>query len=197
MKTAKILAAVALFLSAGAPVQSGILSEIWFSAAERSAKTSPLRDWEIALGSAECQLGWEREEGASGWLYDIILVDKGKYYRLSHSDRYRGALNVHQQSEALAFGKNLRLGIALAGSEWENWQVMGVVEADFQREWITLALSFMTDGRDLRWSVSGGPFFNLSDRLTLRWKIDHWGDENADYGGSKIQLIYKFDKGDI
>lgn len=167
------------------------LEEIWISGAERKAKTVAKTDFELAVGSGENQVGYEREEGLTGWLYDIGQEKKYEFARVRYSDRYRGMWDISWQTASLTLGKDFRLGGAFTGEHYERWRGMAVVEVDFKRPWIEMSVSYMTDFSQLRWNISGGPLVKLSKRLSLQWKIDHWGDAENDYGGSKVVVKYK------
>ena len=169
-----------------------VLEELWISGAERKAKTVGSRDFEIAIGTGANQIGYEREEGDYGWIYDWGAKTKKNWYQIEYSDRFRGVWDIHWQKSSITFGKDLRIGGAFVGERYEDWKGMLVVEADWSQSWIKLSANCMTDfGGGWRWRVSGGPFVELSKRVTLQWKVDHWGDGEKDYGVSKIQLKVK------
>ena len=187
-----ILAIVGGFCVISSIAECAVLDEIWISGAERKAKTVGARDFEIAIGTGANQIGYECEEGDYGWLYDLIVKTKKTWYQIEYSDRFRGVDDIYWQKSSITFGKDLRIGGAFVGERYDNWSGMLVVEADWAQTWIKLSANCMTDfGGGWRWRVSGGPFVELSKRVTLQWKVDHWGDGEKDYGGSKIQLKVK------
>ncbi|NQS97371.1 MAG: hypothetical protein HQ591_02855 [candidate division Zixibacteria bacterium] len=177
--------------------EGGILDSLSVSFAERRAQTTEKRDFEIAIGSGDYQVGYEREEGNCGWLYDAIIKERFRFIvslQTEYSDRYRGVYDISWQTFKLTNQGNFRIGGSFAGVNYGDWKTMAVVEASFARRYISVEGSIMTDfAGNVRWSLKGGPRLPIGEHLVAEWKIDHWGDENLDYGGSKLVITVKFD----
>ena len=170
------------------------IDEIWISGSERRAQTTEKWDFEFAIGSSDCQLGYERDEGKYGWLYDIIVDKKTGKLSWEYSDRYRGVFDLNYQSVSCGYliSQGVSSGFSLAGDEYSNWVFMINSMVNWKFNWIDIKASYMTNLSDSRWRISGGPFIDITKRIRMEWRLEHWGDEHNDYGGSKLVLRYKF-----
>ena len=174
-------------------VFAGVVDSLFISFAERRAQTVGVRDFEIAFGSGKNQVGYEREEGVAGWLYDVYFRGEFSFVHVEFSDRYRGVYDLSWQSFKLTNAGRYRLGCGFAGVGYIDWKVMVVVESEFTWRYLSLGCFAMTDfAGGWRWRVEGGLRVPLGEHLVLAWRIDHWGDGVEDYGGSKLVLTVKF-----
>lgn len=179
--------------------EGGVLDSLSVSFAEHRAQTSSLRDYEITVGVGKNRILRERENGIEGWGYDIFLTEKFRFILPLQTEsitRYRGAYEepVSLQVFKLTNQGRFRIGGSFAGERYADWKGMFVVEASFIRKYLTMNGSVMTDfGGNWIWFITGGPRLPISERFILEWQIDHWGDENLDYGGSKLVITVKFD----
>jgi hypothetical protein len=176
--------------------EARILDSLFVSGGERRAITVPQRDFEIAFGTGGDQIGYERKEGKFGLLYDLSLKENLRLFiplRLEFSDRFRAVWDLSWQSFKLVNEGIFRLGGAFNAEGYTNWKMMLVLEAGFVRKYLLLEGTVMSDlGGDWRWLVQGGPRIPINRYLTLEWRLDHWGDQNIDYGGSKLVITVKF-----
>ena len=176
------------------------VDSISVSGSERRAQTTRLRDFEFAIGVGENKFGYEREEGLTGWVYDVFLRRQFKlWFKLcfEFSDRYRGAYEspVSWQALKLMNRGKIRVGLAFSGEHYGGWSENIVVEGEFFYKHVGFAMSIMSDFRGFyRWSVKGGPRFSVSSMVDLEWRFDHWGDAKDDFGGSKLRVIIFFNR---
>lgn len=180
--------------------EGGILDSLSVSFSERRAQTSSKRDYEITVGVGKNRILRERENGIEGWGYDIFLMEKFSFILPLQTEsitRYRGVYEepVSLQVFKLTNQGRFRIGGSFTGEHYADWKRMIVVESSFIRKHLTMNGSVMTDfAGNWVWFIDGGPRLPIGKRLVLEWRIDHWGNGEVDYGGSKLVLTVKFNQ---
>lgn len=174
--------------------KGGGLEELWLSGSMRQ-NADKRTEWEIAIGSNDNLIGYERGQAGVdmkyGWLYDVRMSKRGTWYKATFTDIYRQTQDVSLQSNVLTFGKGIRLGGALLSDHYGDWGLMGAVEIEYQKGWMKVETTYMTDLRAYRWHVLGNLSIPLGEHISIVPTIRYSGTEDLTVGRGKIILKYR------
>ena len=171
------------------------LEELWLSGSVRQ-NADNRTEWELALGSNDNQLGYERMAAAGimkyGWLYDVRMAKRGTWYKATFTDIYRQINDVSLQSNVLTFGKGIRAGGALVSNHYGDWGLMGAVEVEYEQGWVKVGTTYLTDLSEYRWHVLADLSIPVGNHLSIVPTIKYSGTEDITVGRGKVILKYKF-----